>query len=239
MDFKHVALVALALLSAAPVARGADGAAAPRLISVSGEAQVSATPDRARLQLGVTQLSPDLRAAEKEVNRIVRDYLAAAKAQGASAEQIGTTGMSIQPEYTWDEATRSQKLTGYRVSRDIALRLDSLDKLGDYLLKATEVGINQIQPPVLESSRAAEFERQALADAARDAKARASVLATTLDARLGALHSLNAVAADAPQPVVMQMAVRAKAESAAADDLGLSAGQIQFQARVTADFELQ
>ena len=70
-------------------------------MSVSGEGEVAVKPDRARLNLGVDQLSPDVKAAESEVNKVVRAYLVEAKTLGAKDEQIQTTGVSIQPDSCW------------------------------------------------------------------------------------------------------------------------------------------
>jgi uncharacterized protein YggE len=117
----------------------------PRQVSVSGEGEVAVRPDRARLRIGVTHVNADLRTAEAQVNGVVRAYLTEAKALGARDEQISTTGIAIQPEYQWEEKDRVNRLVGYRVSRDIEVTVDNLDKLGDYVLRATKAGVNQVQ----------------------------------------------------------------------------------------------
>lgn len=211
----------------------------PPHVSVSGHGEVSAAPDRARLRLGVTQVAPEVHGAERAVNAIVRSTVAAARKLGARDEDIATSALSVQPEYVWDDQTREQKLSGYRVTRDIQITVRDLDRLGDYLLAATAAGVNQMQPPALESSRAEDLGRQALVAAAQDARARAALLAGTLDASLGRALSIDAVEAPTPQPIMMQM--RAKADAAAADgnsEMGLSTGEIRFAATVNARFEL-
>lgn len=211
----------------------------PPHVSVSGHGEVSATPDRARLRLGVTQLAPDVHRAQDAVNAVVRSTVAAARKLGARDDDIATSALSVQPEYVWDDEAREQKLSGYRVTRDIEITVRELDRLGDYLLAATGAGINQMQPPVLESSRAEDLGRQALVAAAKDARARAALLAGTLDASLGRALSIDTVEAPTPQPMITQM--RAKAAAAPADgnsEMGLSTGEIRFAATVNAQFEL-
>lgn len=209
----------------------------PRFVAVSGDGEVSAVPDRARLQLGVTQLSADVATAEAEVNKVVRAYLAEAKKLGARDEQITTTGVSIQPEYVWDEKERRNQLTGYRVSRDIEVRIASLDKLGAFLLAATKSGVNQVQPPQLESSKAKDLENQALAAAAKDAQAKAALLASTLGVKLGGVRSIAENGASPPVPMVKAMAMRSEAADGNAQ-MGISTGEIRVSASVNAEFDL-
>jgi uncharacterized protein YggE len=175
------AFLLLASAFASLPAVAADAPAAPRIVSVDGEADVAASPDRATLSMSVEKLDPDLKKAEGEVNRIVRAYLAEAKALGAKDEQISTTGASVNPEYDWSKQER--RFTGYRVARQIEVRVDALDKLGDFILRATAAGVNQVNPPMLDSSRRKELEREALAKAAQDAREKAKVLADTLGTR--------------------------------------------------------
>jgi uncharacterized protein len=165
---KHFSSALAALtLALSGGAHGLDAAAAPRIVSVTGEAEVATVPDRATLVLSVQKLDPDLKKAEGEVNKIVRTYRAEARSLGAKDEQISTTGASINPEYVWPEGGREPRFTGYRVSRQIEVRIDTLDKLGDYILRATAAGVNQVNPPMLDTSRRKELGREALAKARR------------------------------------------------------------------------
>jgi len=232
---------AFAALSQAALAAGemSPHAPPPRLISVNGEAEVSVVPDRARLQLGVTQLSPEVATAEAAVNKVVKAYIAEARKLGARDEDVSTAGLSIQPEYVWDEKTRNNHLTGYRVSRDIEVRISNLDKLGDYLLAGTRAGVNQIQPPVLESSKSAELKNQALVQAAKNAQAKATLLADTLGVKLGVVHALSEDGGSAPPvPMMKTMAMRSDASESGNADMGLQTGEIRYQASVSAQFEL-
>src|SRR3546814_9437724 len=103
----------------------------PRIVAVDGEGEVSTQPDRARLNLAADALDPELKTAESQVNGIVRAYLAEARALGATDKEISTAGISINPEYVWDDKAKKQKLVGYRARRDIAVTVSNLDTLGD------------------------------------------------------------------------------------------------------------
>lgn len=227
---------ALTLVAAALPAQAADEM--HRHVAVSGEGEVSVQPDRARLHLGITRLNPELRVAETEVNKVMRAYLAEAKQLGVKDENLNSTGVSIQPEYVWDEKDRNNRLVGYRVSRDIDVLVLSLDRLGDLVLRATQVGVNQVQPPQLESSRARDIQQQALVKAALDAQARARLLAETLGMKLGPVHQINAAESSPQPPMPKVLAMRADAAGGGNQEMGINAGELRYSASVNAEFEL-
>jgi uncharacterized protein YggE len=234
---KNVAIVAL--LVAPLLAFADDSAALRRSVAVTGEGEVSAAPDRARLSMSVDALAPEVKAAQDQVNKVVRAYVAEAKSLGVKDEDLSTAGMTLSPEYVWDEKLRNNRLTGYRARRNIEVVVRNLDQVGQYLLGATKAGINNVSPPSLESSHKDDLERQALVKAAQDARARADLLATTLGAKLGPVHSLNAAqnSAPPPYPMVRAMAMAGKAADGN-EEMGFEAGEIKFNATVNADFDL-
>jgi uncharacterized protein len=211
-----------------------------RAVVVSGEGEVSAAPDRARIAMAAEETKPDLKAAQADVNRIVRDYLAQARALGVKDEDISTAGLSIRADYDYSSKD-GRKFVGYHVTRNIVVVVRELDKIGDYLQKATDAGINNVSDPVLESSQAPELQRKAMAKAAADAQARARVLAETLGVKLGTVHTINAAAeVTPPRPLMRTMAMAAPAQSApnGNEEMGFAAGEIRFHSTLTADFDL-
>ncbi|WP_020647783.1 SIMPL domain-containing protein [Solimonas variicoloris] len=238
---KKIAWLLPALLFASAAASAAD-APPPRLVAVSGQGEVSVAPDRARLSLAADALHPDLKTAESQVNATVRAYLAEAKALGAKDEQISTAGISLNPEYVWDDKLHQQKLVGYRARRTIEVVVTDLDKLGDYVLRATKAGVNHVSPPQLESSRSDELQRQALAKAAQDAQARAKLLADTLGVKLGSVRSVRANDEVRPMPVMykaeMRVAAAPMADASGNEQIGFAGGEIKYSASVSAEFDL-
>jgi uncharacterized protein YggE len=233
----------LALALSVPTLAMAHDHPAPvtRSVSVSGQGEVSAVPDRAQVSLSVDALDSDLQKAQDRVNQVTRAYLAKARALGVKDAQIATAGVTLNPEYTWDDKAKKQVLTGYRARRQINVTVDDLDRLGDLLLAATAAGVNQVSPPQLESSKADELTRQALAKAAADARSKAQVLATTLGVKLGNIRNLSASdVAPPPRPVMFKaMAMRADAASESGNaEMGLATGEIRFNATVNAEFDL-
>ena len=231
---------ALALILLCSAAAQADAAAPDRRsVTVSGQGEVSAAPDRARLSMAVEQTDPDLKAAQAKVNGIVRTYLAQARALGAKDEDLSTAGLSINAEYDYSSG-KGRKFLGYHVTRSIGVVVRDLDKIGDYLQRATDAGINNVSNPQLESSKADELQRQALAKAALDAQAKAKVLADALGVKLGAVHTISASSEairppPGPQPRMMAMAAAAPGGN---EEMGFAAGEVKYSSTLTAEFDL-
>ncbi|MCH9828037.1 MAG: SIMPL domain-containing protein [Gammaproteobacteria bacterium] len=213
----------------------------PRAISVSGDGSVHTQPDQASVSMAVDIVEAELDTAEASVSRSVRDFLAAARKLGISDKDLASGAVSVRPEYVWDEDTRKQKMVGYRVRRGIEVSLKDLGKLGDLLQAATGAGINEISPPALESSRAKSLQREALVKATQDAQEKAALLAKTLGVTLGPVLRLSADDGMSAPPVPMMKASRMVADSAESGNsgMGISTGEIEFQANVHAEFELQ
>ena len=232
------ASLALCLLGAAAAAVAAPEADR-RAVTVQGEGEVYAAPDRARLSMAVEDTETDLKAAQAKVNGIVKAYLAQARALGIKDEDVSTAGLSIDAQYDYS-GNKGRKFLGYHVVRSLELVVRDLDKIGDYLGKATEAGINNVSNPQLESSKADELQRQALAKAALDAQAKAKMLAETLGVKLGPVHDLNAATevVRPPVPQVRMLAMAAAAPESGNDQMGFSAGQIRVHTSVTAQFDL-
>lgn len=235
-----VQLLALAGLCLATTVGAQMPPPQPPTIAVSGHGEVTALPDLARLSLAADALDGEVKRAEAEVNRVVRRYLEVLGKIGIEARDISTTSISLQPEYTWDETARQQKLVGYRARRDILVTVRDLDRLGDAILGATEAGVNHVSPPALESSQAETLGREALARAARDAQARAQALATALGVKLGSARVVREAgqAMPPPQPYKV-MAMRAEAAMDSGNQqMGLHAGEIHIAADVSVEFDL-
>ena len=227
------------LLIAGPALAGHEHEPLRRSVNVSGQGEVSVTPDRAQLSLGVETSNVELKLAEAEVNKVVRAYLAEAKKLGIKDEQISTAGISISPEYVWDEKDRRQKFNGYRASRQIVVRVEDLNKIGDQILSATKVGVNQVSAPQLYSTKAVEMSRQALVKATEDARSKAQLLASSLGVKLGAVRSISANDGHPSPPVLYKaMAMRADGAESGNTEMGFASGEIKYSANVNADFDL-
>jgi hypothetical protein len=208
-------------------------------VSVSGQGEVRAEPDRALVVLGVESRKPTLEAARTEVNRKIEALLQLTRDLKIPDKNVRSSRLQVQPEYNWHEQTRERLLIGYYVARQVTVDLRNLEQLGLLMERAVTAGANQIQDPSLDSSQRRELERQALALAAKDARANAEVLAGALSASVGAAHTISA-SSGSPPPMVYSMTRMAKAEVAAGGESpgSYQSGELAFTASVQVDFDL-
>lgn len=220
-------------------ATASSAGAAPRTIQVAGHGEVRALPDQARLSMAVRVTDMDLQKAQRQTDTVVKNYVAKARALGVAADDLATAGYSVQPQYDYGKDGRTFR--GYQVSRSISVKIRDLAKVGAYLQAATGAGVNEISAVELQSSQSAKFRLQALAAAARDARAQASTLAEALGMKLGAARLVSTVsdAARPPQPVMMRAMVASAPEADSGNDaIGFSAGLIKFDAEVRVNFDV-
>lgn len=228
-------LAALAvLMSGVATAAEADR---PRTVSVSGQGEVQAEPDRAFVTLGVESRKPKLEEARADVAKTVDAVLKLTRDLKIDQKLVRSTRVNVQPEYNWDNNSRERNLIGYFVSRQIEVDLRDLDKLGQLLEKATDLGVNQLGDPRLDSSKRRELERQALAKAVEDARANADAVAKASGGRLGAARTIaaNSGFVAPPMPMVRMAAMAEKASDASQS---YQSGQMTFTGTVQIEYDL-
>jgi len=229
----------LVLFAAAASAQMPGMEPMPRTISVSGTGTVDATPDIAHLTLAVQRRDANMQVARDATIKVSKAFLALCTKLGIKESKIRTSGLTIQPEYRWDEKQNQQIFTGYFVQRQLQVEINDLEKLGDVIEGAIDAGVNEVSPPQLDSSKRKELNRDALAAATADAKANAERIATSLGVKLGPVRTVVA-GGSAPPPMPMQeMRVSAMAMSdASAKSANYVPGEISFESRVDATFDV-
>jgi uncharacterized protein YggE len=208
----------------------------PRTVTVSGQGEIRAEPDKALVQLGVEARKPTLDAARAEVAKAVEAALKLTRDLKIEQKHVRTTRLNVQPEYNWDNQAKERNLIGYYVSRTIEVDLHDLDKLGQLLERAVDLGINQVSDPQLDSSKRHDLERAALAQAVQDARLNAEAVAKAADARLGPPRTISANSGFTPPP--MPMRAKVMAMEAADSAQSYQAGQMGFTATVQVQYDL-
>jgi uncharacterized protein YggE len=210
----------------------------PRTISVSGTGTVDAVPDIARLRLAVQRRDLNMQAARDATVKVSRDFIALCGRMGIKESKVRTAGLTIQPEYRWDQKQGLQVFTGYFVQRQLEVELNDLDKLGELIEGAVNAGVNEVSPPELDNSQRRELARQALAAAATDARSNAQRIADTLGVKLGALRTIDAHSSQPPPPGPMLRMAAMAAESDGGAAASYTPGEISVDAQVSATFDV-
>jgi uncharacterized protein YggE len=233
----RVLLLILALMPVVACASGHEHER-QRAVSVSGTGEIEVIPDAAYVSMAIEARHKVLSTARKQVDDRVAAFLQLGDQLGIDRKHVKTAGMNVRPEYRWEEKTRKRYLDAYVVTRQLQVDLRDLDKLGALMTRAVEVGVNQVNPPQFRATNERELRRQALAQAAEDARANAQVLADTLDVKLGAVRKLDAqYNVHTPQPVYRMAAMRMEADTGGAEQT-YETGQIKYTASVNASFDI-
>lgn len=222
-------LAALVLISTAlPALAGS--------ITVEGQGQVSATPDMAVINSGVTTQGTTAREALDANSAAMAELMAALEAAGIEARDVQTSNFSVSPNYVYSDArdengyTLPPKVQGYQVSNSVSVRVRDIADLGAILDRSVDVGANTINgisfmvadpTALLDEARKAAF-----ADARRKAELYAEVAGTTLDDLESVRESQGY---SAPEP----MAMYARADAAA---VPVAAGEMNFSVNVTVEW---
>jgi len=225
----------LALLS--PIAVQAADDSRPRTVSVSGSGEISAEPDLAYVTLGVEARKPTMAEARSEVARTVDKVLALTRDLRIDPKLVNATRLQVQPEYSWNEKDRKRVFLGYLITRQVQVELRDLEQLGPLLERAVDAGVNQVNDPVLDSSRRKPLEREAMARAVEDARLNAETLARAAGAKLGPVRTLGGSSSAPPVPVYRRTAVMADA-AAPAPEAAYQPGEMKFSAVVNVEYDL-
>ncbi|HEY4368451.1 MAG TPA: SIMPL domain-containing protein [Steroidobacteraceae bacterium] len=210
----------------------------PRIVTVSGQGEIQAEPDQALVTVGVESRKPKLEDARAEVTKGVDAILKLTRDLKIDPKYVRATRINVQPEYNWENNAKERNLIGYFVSRQIEVDLRDLEKLGQLLERATDLGANQLGDPRLDSSKRRDLERQALGKAVEDARLNAEAVAKAAGARLGPARTISASSGFVQPPVPMQMkAMMARSQASDAAQTYQS-GQMIFNGNVQIEYDL-
>lgn len=226
------AFLAVGLSAVAP-ARAAE-MNGPRFIEVSGEASLNATPDFARVTLGVTTTGKDAGDALAANAKAVAALVDLIKSEGVAPADIQTSSLSISPLMTnpREGSREARTIAGYTVSNMVTVTARDISKLGALIDKAVGAGAN-----ALYGISYGENDPGTLMDAVRpkaveDARRKAEIFAKAGGARVGGLLSLVEEGGGGPVPVAKAYATPMRASTP------IEAGEDRLTVSVTARFEL-
>lgn len=113
-----------------------------RTINVTGDGEVTATPDIAYLYLGVTVDKSTTMDAQNTASTEMNNVIAAIKKEGIQNEDIKTADYSIHPKYNYDKNTGASTLDGYTVSNTLKVTVKDISKAGQIIDTAVKNGAN-------------------------------------------------------------------------------------------------
>lgn len=230
-----IALLALGALPAAAQEATPAASGAMRTITVSGHGSVTVQPDTATVNLGVTNTSTTLEAAQNDVSSRLTAVMKTLEDHGVAKDDIQTAGYNVSIQYEYDDNGNMKGIAGYTVTSDLNVKVRKIDDLGVILDEATKAGANLVSGVSFDVGDPAKPAAQARALAVKDARAKADEYAKASGTVVVGVYSIEETSA--PQAAPQPMAAGAESRSAA-KAVPVAAGTTEVEVDVTIVFEI-
>ncbi len=158
----------------------------PETITVVGKSGMEATPDVAKVSLGVSSRAATPSIAREDNTAAINATLAALAEMGIEEKDIQTTNMNM-----WNNYDSNGNLTGYRMSTDLTVYVRDITKAGDVVDAAIAAGANELNGVSYLLSNEDEMYNTALADAIALARTKAEVLAEAAGKTVGQVKKVD------------------------------------------------
>ncbi|MBV9266002.1 MAG: SIMPL domain-containing protein [Acidobacteriaceae bacterium] len=228
-------LFCLLLLAIAVSAQEAANNTPLHTVRASGEAVVFARPDRAEVNLAVSDQAPTAQAAAAANAKSTQQVLDAMKPLVYSSGQVRTAGYTLNPDYEYPQGGGTPKLIGYRATNSILVTIDDLNNVGKVIDTAVQSGATNVNGVSFTVRSDDTYRAQALAEAAQKARASAEAIADALNVHVIGLLDAQSTTASPPRPLLM-----AKTQALAAEPATpINPGAIEVHASVTVTLQVE
>jgi len=220
-------------------------AAEPQMISVNGVAERSIEPNMVILNIESFGKAAQAKQAQelqaKEYNR-VKSVMEKYKIK---KEDFSTENYTLNPEYTYDQKTQNNKVTGYRAQHQIKLTVRKSELAGEIIdaltstAKVETSGVT-VQSISWDSDQRNQAESQAMIDAVKVAQQKAETLAKAAGVKIKGIRLISHFSGS--DAVVRPMTELRSMKAMAADYSGntnVSGGQIKVKTDIQMQFDIQ
>jgi uncharacterized protein YggE len=224
-------VLALALLASPVLSLPALAQDMPRQITVTGEGSISAAPDLAWVNVGVSERAATAAEAVAQMSAGMAAVMAQLAAAGVAPADIQTGQLSLYPNYDDRSYESAPEVSGYTASIAVDVRVRDLDRVGTILDAVVADGANTfggIRFDLADSSTAFADARR---DAVADGRAKAELYADAAGVTLGNLVTLS-------ENTFFATPVMAAPRIEAADSVPIAAGEVSFAASVVMVYDI-
>jgi uncharacterized protein YggE len=171
----------------------------PAAISVTGEATVSAPPDLAQIDAGVSTEAKTAREASEANNAAMGKVLLALKGAGIEEKDFQTSRLSLQPQYA-PNRTGPNAMVGYRAANRVTIKLRDVTKVASTIDLLVAAGANELGGINFMVSMASKLLDDAREQAIADARRKAEIYARAAGVTLGSPVSISEEGGLGPAP---------------------------------------
>lgn len=152
----------------------------PSIMSIQGFSVEVVKPDVVEVTLGVDSDGLTARSAQEKNASKMDSIVKALKALGIGESAMKTSRFTLSPVYSIDKNTKASVISGYRALNRLIVKTNDLKGVGRLIDASIAAGGTNIEQVLFTLEDASEHKLTALAEAAKDARRRAEVLAKAL-----------------------------------------------------------
>tara|TARA_R110002020_G_scaffold35734_27_gene107672 strand:+ start:1175 stop:1894 length:720 start_codon:yes stop_codon:yes gene_type:complete len=210
-------------------------------IAIDGRGEITAAPDMATVNSGVTTQGTTAREALDANSAAMAELIASLKEAGIEERDIQTSGFTVNPNYVYSDErdangySRPPKIDGYQVSNSVTIAVRQLDNLGAILDKSVTVGANTVNGVTFSVADPSALYNQARRAAFEDAKAKAELYADVAGTALDEIVSISESQGfneGPPNPMYV------RAQMADSAKVPVQAGELSFAVNVKVEWDL-
>jgi uncharacterized protein YggE len=212
-----------------------DNCSHPRIISVTGNAEIKVAPDEVTLTLGVDSHDKDLAIAKVDNDKRIKKLLNLAHASGVDPKNIQTSALTMGPEYS------DQKIPqplGYQVSQTVTVTLTDLSKYEDLMTNSLRAGVNRVDGINFFVADPKKFREEARLQAVRVARDKAKAMAAELGQTIGKPWEVIEQSDFGAQVMTANFGMRYKMPMQDAQST-VAGGEVTIHALVQVSFQLE
>ena len=204
-------------------------------VRATGEAVVTAKPDRATVDIGVTtQAQTAQAAAEQNASQLDAVVNKIRQAVGSAAE-LKTIGYSVNANYSYPKPAGQATIAGYMASNILEVKLNDIPLAGKVIDLATQSGANTIQSLQFSLRDESVAQAEALRQATVKARAKAEAMAASLGVKVVRVLSAEEGGTNVVRP---PMFTAMASQRGPAPPTPVESGTVEVHANVTVTLEV-
>jgi len=174
-------------------------------VYVGADGKFEAAPDTALIQFNVSVQDDTSQAAFQHASKDVEQVRQVLRANGLEAKAATVGFLAVQPVYDYRPG-KQQKVTGYRVTTDVTLKLKDFSKVGPITQQLADANVSETQTLNYTLENIDEAKNKAVEDAYRRARNSADTIARASGRMLGDLSYASVDTFENPRIVAPRMA---------------------------------
>lgn len=239
---KKILVVSLVILLFAPASllamSGAERDSVTPNITVTGNGEVMALPDRAVIRLGVLAQAKQAAEAQQQANQTIRQALAKFRQLNIPDEKISTVGLTLMPVFSRQDPKKLEEpfepvIVAYQARNTVQVVSDDVTAVGGIVDAGIAAGANQLEGISFEVKDDLKHRQQALRIAVAEARKKADAVAAEMGLSIVGVIEVSEGGAQVFRPA-MQVARSFAADLATP----VQPGQLKIEASVTVSFRI-